>query len=336
MLNLCRYAVVSSTVAVLLAACGGSQSGQSMPGLAPRTAATDSREQSRAWMADGIANRDLLYVSNGTTVDVYRYWQRTQVGNLTGFISARGECVDSADNVYITDSKANDVVEYAHGGTKPIQIFKAHTPLRCAVSPLNGDLAIANWKFGVSIYRPGKKRPIVYTGLYRYAAVGYDNDGDLLVTTGCTIPSSSCPPAGFAYLPRTGRKLISIDIRPYASGYFLHPTDILWDGKDWVVGQAPGLYRYRITGSKVRYVGKTGLDHFLSGAAIYNPTAEKQGTEAVGPAAVRGSSKTGTYRYMVDFWNYPSGGYPIELIDVPGGPVAISCARVGCERKPRL
>lgn len=329
MLGISRYAVVTSIVAAFLVACGGSQPEISVPWSAAAARGV-GRDHGGAWMDGGAAKWDLLYVSSGATVSVYRYWQRTLVGTLTGFKSARGECVDGLGNIYITDYKGNDVVEYAHGGKTLVRTYKANRPLRCAVNLLTGDLAIANSTTDVSVYRHGKGKPIKYTDqdLYgSYAALGYDNDGNLLVTSGCIQPTS-CSPATFAYLPRNAKKLTTIYLYG-ASGYyyFYIPTDILWDGRYWVVTQPPSLYRYSIIGSKATYKSKTTLGDFLicgypiGGISIYNNGREKPGTQVVGPGY---SGQLCSGHPIVGFWSYPSGGSPFASIPHGASAAAIS------------
>jgi hypothetical protein len=325
-----HYALRSSVVAAMLAGCGGSQPELSMPGLAQPAAKVVGWEHWRSRMDGGLAKWDLLYVSNenGTkngTVSVYRYWQQSLVETLTGFKAPRGACVDGVGNVYITDDVANDVVEYAHGGETPIRTLAADSPLSCAVDQRSGDLAIASWRKGVAIYRNGKGRPHYYTDqrLSDYDALGYDDDGNLLVTDSCgnyySTSSPSCLPAYFAYLPRKGTNLTTISI-PGASGYtyYINVSAILWDGKYWVIPAWAAactvsngcLTRISIKGSKATYVSTTNLDDYNEPGAvvIYNNDPKRQGTQIAGPPGFESN--------IVYFWNYPSGRKPIGSITV--------------------
>jgi hypothetical protein len=183
-----------------------------------------------------------------------------------------------------------------------------------------GDLAIANGK-GVSIYRHAEGKPRTYKDrvLSNYHALGYDNDGNLLVTDGCGRGSSpSCQPAGFAYLPRRGTSLITISIPGPSSPstYYLHVAAVLWDGKYWVIPAwaaactlSPGcLTRISIKDSKATYAGTTNLDDFYypGAVAIYNNDPKEQGTEIAGPPGLASDT--------VYFWNYPRGRKPIGSI----------------------
>jgi hypothetical protein len=331
MLGLYRYAFVAGMVGISFVACSGSPQVQSVPGLAPAAAKVVVPEHRRDRMDGTAANWDLLYVSNDTgytsgkptgTVSVYRYWQGTLVQTLTGFEVPRGACVDAANNVYITDFYANDVVEYAHGGQTPIRTLAAYSPLSCAVERRSGDLAIANYVKGVSIYRHGTGEPRTYTAsrLSGYYALGYDSSGNLLVTDGCGYANSSpsCLSADFAYLPSKGKTLVGISI-PGASGsgaYYLNVSAVLWDGKYWVIPawaadcrlSTACLTRISISGSEARYVSTTDLRHFANpgGVALYNNDPKKQATQVAGPP--------GFISNVVYFWNYPSGKKPIGKI----------------------
>ena len=147
------------TPAVLLifAGCGGAMQTAPPAGLTGHGA---------SWMAQGLAQRDLLYVSNANgTVNVYRYWQHTLVGVLTEFDYPRGECSDQPGNVYITDYSASyykgKVSEYAHGGKKPVHVIKdSNQPTGCSVDPKTGNLAVADYGYhyyadagDIAIYR---------------------------------------------------------------------------------------------------------------------------------------------------------------------------------------
>ena len=73
-------------------------------------------------MARDAKSQGLLYVSSYRTDDVYvfSYPRGRLVGTLAGFNGPDGECVDSAGNVWITNTLQSQQVEYAHGGTTSI------------------------------------------------------------------------------------------------------------------------------------------------------------------------------------------------------------------------
>ncbi len=261
-------------------------------------------------MDDRLAKWDLLYVSNADgEVTVYRYWQRVQVGTLTGFGQPMGSCVDSAGDVYITDSYFGRVIEYSHGGTRPIRTLYEKTPaFACAVNPLTGDLAVANWSRGVEIYKHARGKPQIFTDrdLKYYEGVAYDDAGNLLVTNGCK--DFACRAASFAYLPNGGANLVATFIPgPKPTGEYKSVSSLQWDGKYWVIDDHR-LYRVGINNYRGRLIGATKLDDGDNGPVwIYNNTVRGQGTEVVGGVGSGNDS-------AVLYWNYPSGGQPIGLI----------------------
>jgi hypothetical protein len=111
------------------------------------------RARTHSWMQPGVANADLLYISDGNgEVTVYRYWKRTLSGLLTGFGQPLGLCVDVNENVFITDYSAQQIQGYAHGATKPFTTISdaPYDPYDCSVDPLTGNLAVANATGGSS------------------------------------------------------------------------------------------------------------------------------------------------------------------------------------------
>ena len=118
-----NFILVSSLVAVVLAACGGSQSlggsagsGAMMPGV--------PADRHAAYMApDAKKKGALMYAGDWATNDVfvYDYPSGKQVGMLTGFDAPYGMCVDKKGDIYISNFYNGTVVEYAHGGTSPLK-----------------------------------------------------------------------------------------------------------------------------------------------------------------------------------------------------------------------
>ncbi len=106
-------------------------------------------------------NIDLLYVSKYDDVDVFSYPAGKRVGTLTGFQSPGGLCVDKAGDVFVTNFGASNIVEYAHGGTKPIATLSDpyQEPDDCSVDPTTGNLAVANIGGSVSIYEGARGHP---------------------------------------------------------------------------------------------------------------------------------------------------------------------------------
>jgi hypothetical protein len=159
------------------------------PALPGKAAMNVQPDHQRSWMSPDSKKQSLLYVSDQTTDDVYVYsWPLGKlVGTLTGFAAPYGQCADKAGNVFITQFNAYDVVEYAHGGTNPINTFDVPAPSQpvgCSVDPRNGNLAVATvLPGGIFVFPHGTGTPIEYNApnMYYYFPPAYDNRGNLFV-----------------------------------------------------------------------------------------------------------------------------------------------------------
>jgi hypothetical protein len=314
---------------LLFTGCGGPTSGGLAPSLQAPGVSSNARVADNRSRNDGLAQWDLLYVSNGNgVVNVYRYWQYTLVGVLSNFKNPTGECVDKAGNVYILDSGKNDIVEYAHGGKKPIAVINdsPYDPAACAIDGKSGNIAVANAGGGsrgggnIAVYVHGKGNPIIYTdrNLYRFENVAYDDNGDIFTSDGCTY-SSSCYGTSFAYLPKNGVNLVTIEVPSRTtSGYYEDVQSIQWDGTYWVIADFGALTRISISGGKASYVGEIDLGGtFESGPVwLYRKTPNAPASQAVG---ISYDENTATVYY----WQYPAGGDPVASItkglDYPAG-----------------
>lgn len=311
--------------AALIAACGGSlpQTSTSRQ-LAQAVPASMLATHGKSWMDLGTQNQDLLYVSNGDgVVNVYRYWQQKLVGILTDFVYPTGECVNATGDVYIVDYKAEQIVEYAHGGKKPIDVLNdsPYSPFGCSVDLKSGDLAVANYGDGsyhggnVAIWRHGTGNPEYFSNryLYRYRSCAYDSKGNLLVTDG--EYNSSGYGSGFGYLAKNSVKLITIGINGGSSwdGGFNGVRGIAWDGKYFVLNTY-WLYRIVIKNGRGHSVGITnisgvGEESEIGPVWIYNNHhSGSQGTQVVA-AWSNYQSENG-----VGYWKYPAGGNLIAEI----------------------
>lgn len=189
---------VAAVSAAMLGGCGGGalQSSPPASNVVPRAAWQSRLPQSHrgSWMSPAAKGNNLVYISNFESpigVYVYSYPGGTPMGMLTGFTFPQGECVDKSGDVFITDEVANDIVEYAHGGTTPIQTLSdpGAGPNACSIDPTTGNLAVANIVpsgsgFGtVSIYAGATGSPSVDVDPFMafLSFCGYDNQGHLFV-----------------------------------------------------------------------------------------------------------------------------------------------------------
>ena len=79
------------------------------------------------------------------------YLSRRHAGRqLSDSNSPYGECVDKAGDVFVADFGGNTgtpaILEYAHGGTKPIATLSdpGYYPESCSIDPTTGNLAVTN------------------------------------------------------------------------------------------------------------------------------------------------------------------------------------------------
>jgi len=284
-------------------------------------------------MAPGAATKDLLYISNYNTetVLVYSYPDGKKMGTLTGFDQPDGLCSDKKGDVWIVnnaDSQGGlDVVEYKHGGTKPIATLSdGYVLVGCSVDPTTGDLAVTDTESisfqqgNVAIFTHAKGKPTLLSVpnmLYPYFC-GYDDKGNLYAD-GFQYSSSG---SVFAELPKGKKKFTEITLDKSIQ----FPGNIRWDGKYVAVGDQEysynpsGFYEsaiFRTTGAGGRVVSVTPL---MDTGDIVGFSIE--GKTLIGPDAQWKNAGS------VFFWDYPAGRKPIKKLkgfDAPFG-TAISVA----------
>ena len=263
-------------------------------------------DQRKSWMAPDAKEQNLLYISDAGTfyVDVYSYPKGALVGQLTGLDGEpHGLGVDKAGDVFIPLGGGQEVVEYAHGGTSPINTLSdpGYYPWDCAVDPTTGSLAVMNKRrqssYGgdVLIYKNASGSPTVYTDpeLPSPSFATYDDKGNLFV--------AGQDPGGqyaFAELPKGKKTFTNITLNVSIEA----PGGIQWDGTYVaVVDQQASpsvIYHFTISGSNGTEVGSTTLTRsddlqqfWIQGGSVISP----QGT-------------------VVYFYDYPAGGEPIHTI----------------------
>lgn len=311
--------------AALLAGCGASQLQVGVP-------QASSAEGAQSWIAADARTKDLLYVvypSVGSqfpgVIDLYSYPQGILEGQITGLNSPGGDCSDSNGNIYVTnyDPKKNTVVEFAHGGTKPIRklvVSSGTNPFSCAVDPATGDLAVMNYGntagdgASVLIYRKAKGRPKSYTDsqFLNYAYCTYDNAGNLFIDG--KYPGGYEVPI-FGEIPRGATSMETINLN-YEIGWL---SNLQWDGKYLAVGQGvnPYIFQFQINGTSGTRVGSTPLTdatwleqfvlagkHLIAVNIFFHDRYE--------------------YEWDVLLYDYPWGGYPTGEIAYNIGGGAIS------------
>lgn len=304
-----RYMLSMGAAAALLTGCGGLQAPIATPGVIPQGSQFARRaERSRSWMAPGAQSEDLLYVSdyaNGIVVYEYAPPRLKYVGFLAEPQLGEGECVDKAQDVYITGSE-DAIVEYAHGGTTPKAMLTDPfaLPLSCSSDPTTGDLAVVGYpdmfqkNYGAAIFKKARGKPTLYQdpGFAAFACA-YDDKGDLFMDGSITSEGVS-----LAELPKGSSTFVNIPLKQT----FNMVGGIQWNAGEVAVGDYEDavIYEFRIYGSTAQEVGSTPLDgsgavlqFFIDGKTVLVPSS---------------SESTSGY---VKLYRYPGGGAAHRTLD---------------------
>jgi hypothetical protein len=304
-----------------LSACAGNGTGS--PGrtnaLIPAEPNAANIAHETSWVARDADTQDLLYVSNAKdgSVYLYSYPQGKLKGSLFN-LQASGLCSDANGNVFVP--KGNEILEYAHGGTRPLAVLR--NPLGgasqfCSVDPTTGNLAVSggvSHKYGVAIYTNAKGNPRIYGeghGNGRYWSCTYDGKGNLfvVVTAGKAYGTSN-----LVELPNGGAQVRNVTWSGTRRPRF---GSIQWDGK-YLAAESPAsgsepttIFRYSLSGRRATFVGKTALrgagsplQFWIHGAQVVVPN---QGLYSSGTPAVT-------------LYDYPSGDKRGQLIEDAGEP----------------
>lgn len=301
-----RLAFGIGAASALLAGCGGSQAPPVVANPLPqaRTIAVQA-PPGKSWMLPEAKSQNLLYVADsGVGVIVYSYRPSPikYVGLLAEPQFAEGECVDSAQNIFITNESvvgSSGIFEYAHGGTTPIRILgnSYYIPVNCSVDPTTGNLAAVGYPYrgvgdGVTIYKKARGRPTFYAAGFAAYDCGYDDKGNLFIDGAVTSGHLS-----LAELPKGGTTFRNVTL----SQSFRAPGGIQWDGKYLAVGDlyAAIIYEFDISGSGGTEVGSTPLNgagtvwqFFIDGDRVIAPSTFEE------------------YTGFVGIYDYPAGGPP--------------------------
>ncbi|HVN68724.1 MAG TPA: hypothetical protein VMU38_03595 [Candidatus Binatia bacterium] len=314
--------VLAVATLAALGGCGGSQSGN--PNLAPQTAPAGKSAGRH------VPAGNLLYVSDpGTSqVQVFNYPAGALYQTLTGFTQPAGECVDSTSHVYVTDTAANTIVEYAHGNSTPIATLAdpGQLPVACAVknSP-QYTVAVANLAStsgppgSISVYLNHATSPnFVYSNSTVFQTVNYLGyyQGNLYVDG--LNPSSTFQ---FGKMNNSGT-ITAIAITgpggsPALPGGVQHPP---WPTTYIAVGDAAGSTIYHIKTNGVSILNTPNSPTVLTGTCntilqFFLVKIAPQQHEVINPESCAG---------MVGVHKYPAGGpsgynYTTSLV----GPVGV-------------
>lgn len=327
-----RLAVGALVTVMILTGCGGAQNG-SAGAVAPTVVGVAARHTA-SWMAAAASSGDLLYVSDAGSeaVDVYSYPDRVKVGQLAGLGLPGGLCVDRAGDIFVMNiaaSGSTSIVEFAHGGTTPIETLNdpGMEPSGCAVNPVSGDLAVANYcpytqssgcgsgRGNILIYPKAKGSPRSYKvqGVTHFSYCAYD-DGGTLYADGYGRRSHSFE---LAELPKGGDKLEKVRIHwAYSEPEIVDPGGVQWDGRFLAIGYpqgeniTPSVYRIDPSSGHIASVltldgSQSVLQYFIDRKVLIAPN--------------RGRSDKG----QIFFYGYPKGDKLNKVIHGLDMPVAV-------------
>jgi hypothetical protein len=147
------------------------------------------------------------------------------------------------------------VLEFAHGGTSPIQTLSdpSGTPSECSVDPTSGALAVVNQGSSTVLIYPGASgSPQTYTiPKLSVSFVGYDDRGNLFadgLTKSYRFGLFELPHGGSSF------KAVTLNLSPGTSG------SVQWDGKYVTVTDTPFIELFVIRGMRGKLVSQIELD----------------------------------------------------------------------------
>ncbi len=299
-----HIAVTGFISLVLLAGCAGTPEG------VPATGGSVATSQD----AKGYP---LLYVStyDGAIYEL-RYPRGEVVGTLSGYSYPAGLCSDASGNVFITYPLNQVVLEYAHGGSEPVQTLSdpEQIPIGCAVDERNGDLTVASTVGSLQIYKHGSGTPQTYrySGMEEFLYCTYDRSGDLFadgVTAG----------GDFALVEMEKGNTVLYSVSVDAT---IQPdAPMQSQGNDIAIQASQGsgtavMYRLHVSGLTGSVAGTTTL---------------QMASESPAQFWIDGGHILEPQNGGVGLWKYPLGGPAIKTYgftsdDAPDG-VTISAAR---------
>jgi hypothetical protein len=311
-----RRAPALGGVLAILAGCTGSPAalapwGPSGEPFSAAHAAYPTRGHS--WMLAQAQHDDLLYVSDAKTYDVYAfsYPKGKLVGTLTDQNNPGGLCVDTKGDLFVTQLYGEGhIVEYRHGGTKPVESLSdpGYEPGGCSVDPATGNLAVSNIitdSFGTGdllVFKDAKGTPTTYQAPPQTVSggewgsvntVGYDDEGDIFVA-GHGYPDANV----FAELAKGTSKLENLTLDQDFGGGI---GNVQWDGAYMAFSSISGAtYRFKIKKTVGKVVGSTLLD-----GSKQDDQGWIQGNVIVAPQQDAGE---------VYLYKYPAGGKAFKQI----------------------
>jgi hypothetical protein len=268
-------------------------------GLGPATSTPAS------WVAPSARHSALLYVSDqiANEVFIYAYPALTPAGELTGFNSPAGLCVNHRNgNVWVADMFHNALVEFQHGGSTPIRTIHegASYVNACSVDARTGKVASIDLGTDdpglIVVSSPGHARLKEYSD-YKHAFFpgfgAYDSSGTLYVDA----TRFGRPHFGIDELAKGSNGLTNI---PWKGPYVRDPGGVVFDGTDLAIGDESNHTVYRTNG------GAVVATIALKGACMVRQFSLHNGL-LIAPNVCKSSGS-------VLIYGYPAGGEPVNRL----------------------
>jgi hypothetical protein len=136
------FALRICAAVALLAGCGGG----SQLGLSPIQHSAPQRLAPGRSPTAAEKNSDLAYISNfyNNTVSAFTYPGLKYVYSISGVSDPSEMCSAKTGNWWVVASGSDEVLEYAHGGAKPLKTLSEDVgeAAGCTVDPTTGNLAV--------------------------------------------------------------------------------------------------------------------------------------------------------------------------------------------------
>ncbi|HEY1429727.1 MAG TPA: hypothetical protein VGF18_09140 [Candidatus Tumulicola sp.] len=281
-----RHTIAFAIFIVLTGCSGAMQSPSSTAGSAAGSAArhpqpstsisarghmTVHRDLARSHVSKIATASKLLYVSDASTGDVqiFSYPTGAPVGTITGFNEPQGECVDGKGDVFVTNTQASQILEFAHGGTTPIATFSdaGQFPVACAISSLTGELAVSNAfdssfsTASVSIFNPTTKKAKTYPNplFWESYFLSFDNENNVYVDG---LVTGGYFTFGLAELHKGTWNYTAVPLDTTVNW----PGNVVWSKENLAVGDqeytpdSSAVYQVQLAASSGSVVGTTVLD----------------------------------------------------------------------------
>jgi hypothetical protein len=314
----------AAAFAICLCAAGltGCESGGAVSSVPHYVPAASSSDLEPSWVSPGAAGKTLLYVSDWNTNSVFAYdfATRALVGRLKGFTAPYGQCVDAAGDVWISEFGVSDIVEYAHGGKRPIGTLQTDGhPIGCAIDSKTGKLAVANFYAkgaagSIQVWKNATGTPQTYhsSTFYYLWPPAYDGKGNLFVEGQVHHGAY-----GLAELARGGTALRNITLKGAAIRY---AGGVIWDGvhvgfadQNFDGKNTTAIYRTNVAGGVATVIGDTHLTDRCYGGN--EDTPQPFFVRANGVEMIVGGNLWCPNRF--DYFDYPAGGGPKHFLAQP-------------------